>query len=76
MTARSSTASADHFGYWDFRGRKVVPAVIACLALSVAYLATGSMVAPILGHVIMHVVGITKGVELPPHVRTPEPILA
>jgi hypothetical protein len=76
LLASAVMTGIHHFGYWDFRGRKVVPAVIACGALSVAYLATGSMVAPILGHVIMHVVGITKGVELPPHVRTPEPIRA
>ena len=76
LLASAVMTAIHHFGYWDFRGRKVVPAVIACGALSVAYVATGSMVAPILGHVIMHVVGVTKGVELPPHVRTPEPIHA
>jgi hypothetical protein len=76
LFASAAMTAIHHFGYWDFRGRKVVPAVIACLALSVAYVATGSMIAPLLGHVLMHVVGVTKGVELPPHVRTPEAIHA
>lgn len=73
LVASAAMTAIHHFGYWDFRGRKVIPAVIACLVLSVGYIATGSMIAAILGHVLMHVAGVTKGVELPPHVRTTHP---
>jgi len=58
-----------HFGYWDYRTPLVFEAIAGCLVLTIGYLATGSIVAPVLGHVIMHVAGITKGVELPPHPR-------
>jgi hypothetical protein len=32
-----------------------------------AVVASGSLLAPALGHVLMHIAGITRGVELPPH---------
>jgi hypothetical protein len=69
LAASATMIAVHHFGYWDFRGRQVLPAIAACLLLSAAYLVTGSLVAPALGHVIMHLAGITKGVELPPHAR-------
>jgi hypothetical protein len=58
-----------HFGYWDFRGPKVGLAIAGCGLLSVAYLVTRSLLAPAVGHVIMHAVGMTAGIELPPLVR-------
>ena len=69
MGASAVVIAVHHLGYWDYRGRKVIPPVIACSVLTVGYLATGSLVAPALGHVILHLVGITKGIELPPHRR-------
>jgi hypothetical protein len=69
LTASVVTIAVHHFGYWDFRGPRVGLAIVGCGVLSVAYLVTGSMLAPAVGHVIMHAVGITSGVELPPHVR-------
>lgn len=58
-----------HFGYWDFRGPKVGLAIVGCGILTLGYLATGSIIAAALGHVLLHVVGIVAGIQLPPHPR-------
>jgi hypothetical protein len=67
LVASAAMIAVHHFGYWDYRNRQVLVVVGGCLILTVGYLATGSLLAPALGHVLMHVSGITKGVELPPH---------
>lgn len=56
-----------HFGYWDYRGRQVLPVMVGCGLLSVAFLVTGSVLAPVIGHISMHVAGLWNGIELPPH---------
>ena len=58
-----------HFGYWDFRNRHVLEALGACLLLSVACLASGSVLAPVLGHIVLHAAGVQRGIELPPRPR-------
>jgi uncharacterized membrane protein len=58
-----------HLGYWDFRNRRMLTAVLACGLLTVAYLLTGSVLAPLLGHALLHVAAIVHGVALPPHER-------
>ncbi len=58
-----------HLGYWEYRNRSLVPIVIACGLLTVAFLLTGSVLAPIVGHVVMHSAAIAHGTELPPHPR-------
>jgi hypothetical protein len=40
--------------------------VLGCLVLSLAYLVTGSAVAPILGHVVLHAAILQRRMELPP----------
>jgi hypothetical protein len=67
LSASAVMIAIHHFGYWDFRGPQVGPAVVACLLLSTAYLVTGSVLAPAVGHVVLHLAAITKGVALPPH---------
>lgn len=62
-----------HLGYWDYRNRLLVPVTVVCGALTVAYLVTGSLLAPVVGHVVIHAVGIRRGVELPPHERRSAP---
>lgn len=64
-----------HLGYWEYRNRMLVPITVACSLLTVAYLVTGSVLAPVVGHVLMHLAAIRHGTELPPHAR-PEPELA
>lgn len=56
-----------HFGYWDYRSRQVLPVMTGCGLLTIAFLATGSVLAPVIGHIAMHVAGVWNGVELPPH---------
>lgn len=58
-----------HLGYWDFRGPQVGLAVVGCGVLTLAYVATGSVLAAALGHVLLHVVGVIGGIQLPPHAR-------
>ena len=67
LVASALLIAVHHLGYWDYRGPLVFEAVGGCLVLTVGFLATGSIVAPVLGHVVMHIAGVTKGVELPPH---------
>lgn len=65
-----------HFGYWDYRSRKVLPVIGGVSLLTIAFVATGSVLAPVIGHVAMHVAGLVHGAELPPHAhqsKTPEP---
>jgi membrane protease YdiL (CAAX protease family) len=56
-----------HPGYPEFRGRKMAQAVLGCGILSLAYLFTGSVIAPILAHAVLHTVAVRNGMELPPH---------
>lgn len=69
LVASVAMITFHHFGYWDYRGRRVGVVIVGCGVLTLAYLATGSLIAPALGHVVMHVAGITGGVQLPPHAR-------
>lgn len=73
LGASAVMIAVHHFGYWDYRGLIVLEVIAGCGILTIGYLATGGFVAPVLGHVIMHIAGVTKGVELPPHVHaTPQ----
>ena len=58
---------AHHLGYPEFRGPKMAQAVLGCGILSIAYLLTGSVVAPMLAHAVLHTVAVRNGMELPPH---------
>lgn len=64
-----------HLGYPDFRGSraKLGQAVLGCGVLSIAYLLTASVIAPIVAHAALHVVMVRKGMELPPHEKEQEP---
>ncbi|HEX7165571.1 MAG TPA: hypothetical protein VF230_01190 [Acidimicrobiales bacterium] len=55
-----------HLGYWHCRGRILLPITLACSVLTIAYLLTGSFVAPVVGHVVMHFGAVLHGVEMPP----------
>jgi hypothetical protein len=58
-----------HLGYPDYRSSKVKlgQAILGCGTLSVAYLSTVSVIAPILAHAALHVVIVHVDMELPPH---------
>jgi hypothetical protein len=55
-----------HLGYWNCRNKILGPISIGLSVLTVAFLVTGSWIAPALGHVFMHVEATTHGVEMPP----------
>ena len=67
LAASLLVIAVHHFGYWDYRGRQVLPAMAGCGLLTIAFLATGSVLAPVIGHIAMHVAGLWNGIELPPH---------
>ena len=58
-----------HLGYAEYRNRQLVPISVGCGLLTVGYLVTASVIAPALGHVLMHTVAILHGTELPPLTR-------
>ena len=55
-----------HLGYAEFRSPQMVLPVIGCGVLTVAFLATGNVIAPALGHVLMHTTAVLHRTELPP----------
>ena len=63
--------AAYHAGFREFQGPQLVLPVLGGLATTVAYLLSGSVIAPILAHVIMHAAAVLHGaattVQLPPH---------
>jgi len=63
-----------HLGYPDYRGAKMGQAVLGCGILSLTYLLTASVIAPIVAHALLHVVIVRKGMELPPHEETQEQV--
>ena len=66
-----------HLGYPDFRGSRIKmgQAILGCGVLSLAYLLTGSVIAPILAHAELHVAITRFGMELPPHEeKAPVPV--
>jgi len=61
-----------HLGYWNYRGRILIPITAGLSVLTIAFLATASWIAPALGHVLMHVEATLHGVEMPPQKRPQE----
>ncbi|MGZ4242571.1 MAG: hypothetical protein ACXVQ7_13300 [Actinomycetota bacterium] len=58
-----------HLGYWEFRSKLMRYPILFCTVLSVAYLLTGNPIAPIVGHIVLHVAMLERGIEMPPHVH-------
>lgn len=59
-----------HLGYWNCRDKILIPIIWGCSVLTVGYLVTASMVAPTLGHILLHVAALRRGMEMPPVERT------
>ena len=56
-----------HLGYAGYRGGpRLRMAVIGCSALSLAFVLTGSIIAPIVGHMVLHLGIMRRGAEMPP----------
>ena len=64
-------AAAYHAGFREFQNASLVGPLIGNLAVTLAYLLSGSPIAPILSHVFMHLAAVLHGaattVQLPPH---------
>jgi hypothetical protein len=58
-----------HLGYWEYRNRELRSISLGCGLLSLAYLLTGSPIAPTLGHILLHGAVLRHGEALPPHPR-------
>ena len=59
-----------HLGYASFRNRRMVQAIMGCAPLSLAYLLTGSPIAPTVGHMLLHGEVLRQRFELPPEGET------
>lgn len=63
--------AAYHVGFAEFRGLTLLQPLIGNLAITLAYLLTGSPLTAVLAHVLMHVAGVLHGpattMQLPPH---------
>jgi hypothetical protein len=63
--------AAYHAGFSEFRGSQLVQPLIGNALITLAYLLTGSPIAPITAHVLMHVAAVLHGMaatmQLPPH---------
>ena len=62
---------AYHSGYTEFHGPKMVSVIIGNIIITSSYILTGSPLAAVVTHVIMHVAAVLHGMEstlqLPPH---------
>jgi hypothetical protein len=67
MAASILVIGIHHLGYREFRGPQVRYPIIACGFFSLGYLLTGSVIAAIGGHIVVHLVMIVHGTEMPPH---------
>jgi hypothetical protein len=71
LLASLGVAAAYHLGFAEFRGPSLAGPLIGNGIITLSYLLTGSPVAPILAHVIMHAAAVFHGMEttaqLPPH---------
>ncbi|MGD9890156.1 MAG: hypothetical protein AB7R89_00995 [Dehalococcoidia bacterium] len=67
LVASAALIVVHHLGYRGFRGPQVLVVMAACSLLSIAYLLTASALAPIVGHVIMHIGAVVHGAEMPPY---------
>jgi hypothetical protein len=66
-----AVTAAYHSGYPEFRGAALAAPLIGAVVFALSMLLTGSPLAPVLGHIAMHVAAVLYGydtaVQLPPH---------
>lgn len=69
ILAGAAVVVIHHLGYWNFRNKVLIPVTLGLSVLSVAFLVTGSWIAPVVAHILMHSRATLRGVELPPAER-------
>jgi hypothetical protein len=67
LLAGAAFIGVHHLGYRGFRGRQVFVVIAACSFQSLAYLLTGSILAAVLGHILIHFALVLHGTEMPPY---------
>jgi hypothetical protein len=71
LLASLAVTAAYHLGFPEFRGPTLVQPLIGNAVVTAGYLLTGSPLAAIVAHVIMHGAAVLQGMEgtvqLPPH---------
>ena len=61
-----------HLGYRSYRSRRMIQPLVGCLVLSLGFLVTGSPIAAMGGHVLLHLAMLRRGMEMPPESLPPE----
>lgn len=71
LAASLAVTVAYHLGYTEFRGPAMVSVIVGNTIITASYLLTGSPLAALITHVIMHVAAVLHGMEttlqVPPH---------
>jgi hypothetical protein len=68
MLASLAVIVIHHLGYRGFHNRAaLVPVMVGCGLLSLAYLLTASPLAAVGGHIILHTALTLRGTEMPPY---------
>lgn len=71
LAASLAVTAAYHLGYAEFQGPALVSVLIGNTIITATYLLTGSPLAPVVTHVVMHVAAVLHGMEttlqVPPH---------
>lgn len=71
LAASLLVTAAYHLGFPEFQGPRLLMTLVGNGILSLAYLATRSVIAPILGHVMLHlaavIYGYSSALPVPPH---------
>lgn len=74
LAASLTMTAAYHLGYTEFQGPALLSALIGNTIITASYLLTGSPLAAVATHVIMHVAAVLHGMEttlqVPPHYGT------
>lgn len=69
LLAGAAVIVIHHLGYWSCRNKVLVPITLGLTILSAAFLVTGSWLAPVVAHILLHDELIIRGSEMPPHDR-------
>lgn len=71
LLASLFVTAAYHVGFTEFRGSALVAPLIGNGIVTLGYLASGSPIAPLLSHIVMHSAAVLHGMattaQLPPH---------
>jgi hypothetical protein len=69
LLASAAVIVIHHLGYWNYRNSMLVPITLALSVQTLGFLLTGSWLAPVITHILLHGVLILHGSEMPPHDR-------